>query len=279
MASTHYLNGKWVADGELNISAFDLSVLRGFGAFDYLRTYNRKPFRINDHMKRFYNSSKQLQLPVPAEKDQLKEIICRGIAKNPGSEVGMRIILTGGISEDMITPGKPQLIILFIPIYEFPLELYTQGVKIITWPEPRSFAHVKSLNYQEAVKATRQAMKSGAIEALYIDRPTIKKPQLYEGTVSNFFGVINNKLVTPQDNILPGITRKVVLEIAQDLGIPTRVRPVFVSEIPKLSEAFFTISTKGVVPIVQIDKIRVSKKPGEITQKVIDAFRSLTAKN
>ncbi|MFN4213114.1 MAG: aminotransferase class IV, partial [Microgenomates group bacterium] len=211
MINRHYLDGKWLKTEDLKISAFDLAVVRGFGVFDFLRTYNRLPFYLDDHLDRFFNSAKLLQLKIPKSKDEIKKIIFEGIEKNPAGELNVKIILTGGETIDGITPvGKHVLLITFTGAVEYPKELYQKGVKVITIKGSRFLPQAKYLNYTQAVLAMMRAKKEGAEEALYVD----EKGRITEATRANFFAVIGGHLVTPKNGVLFGITRKVVLKLA-----------------------------------------------------------------
>lgn len=272
----HYLNDRWVTTKNLKVSAFDLAVTRGFGAFDFLRTYNRQPFHLKDHLDRFFNSAKLLQLKIPKTKKELEKIILEGVKKNPGGELNIKMILTGGETEDGITPiGKHSLIIAFTPAVEYPREFYQKGVKVITTAGKRFLPEAKYLNYTQAVLAMEEAKKRKAEEALYVDG----EGRITEATRCNFFAVIKGKLVTPKKGILFGITRKVVLELAKKLKIPVVERELFVYEIKNFDEAFITASNKEVMPVVEIDGKKVGKgKVGPITKKLMEEFRKVMRK-
>lgn len=278
MTNTHYYDGQWLPADKLTISVFDLSVLRGFGVFDFFRTYNRKPFRVEDNIARFRRSAEILELTVPLSDQELTDIVNEGIKRNPNGEIGIRLILTGGTSPDMITPGKPKLVALFTAAHDLPARYFKDGVKIITWPMPRVYAEAKSLNYLPAVKAKQHAARLDAIEALYTDSDGIKRARVYEATTSNFFAVIDGELHTTSEGILFGITRKVVLELADKAGIKVRQRELLVSEIPAFDEAFLTAANKQVLPVVTIDDHTIgSGQPGPVTRQLMAAFADYTA--
>jgi len=277
MKYLHYKNGQWVGEDKLNVSVYDLSVLRGFGIFDFMRTYNRKFFRIDDNIERFSRSASILGLKLPVSEKKLKTILAEGLKRNKNGDIGVRLVLTGGKSKDFITPGKPDFFVLFSKAIMLPDNCYEQGVSIVTEPSRRLFAQAKSLNYLAAVRAMARANQVGAIEALYIDPPSAKHRHIYECTTSNFFAVINGKIVTPEDDILHGITRKAVLEMAEDMKLPLELRPIELYEIAKFDEAFLTAANKGVVPIVKIDRKNIGNgAPGPITKKLVKGFRELT---
>jgi branched-chain amino acid aminotransferase len=269
----HYLNNGWVDKDNLVISAFDLSITRGFGVFDFLRTYHSKPFFLKDHIKRFNNSLKILGMKSVKTDQEITNIVLQGIKKNGFKETNIKIVQTGGFSDDGITPnGTHSFVAMFTPATIYPKEYYQKGVKIITWPMGRIYTAAKSLNYMAGVLALIQAKKQGALEALYVDQKHI-----YECVTSNFYAVIKGKIVTDRKNILMGITRKVVLSLAKKLGIKVVERTLLIKEILSFDEAFLSASNKEVMPVVQIDKTIIGNgKPGPITKKIMQAFRIFT---
>ncbi|OGK25186.1 hypothetical protein A3C25_00340 [Candidatus Roizmanbacteria bacterium RIFCSPHIGHO2_02_FULL_38_11] len=269
----HYFNNKWVGEGDLKISVFDLSVVRGFGCFDFLRTYKNKPFRLSDHLDRLFNSAKLIGIKVPKTKKEILEIVYEGIRKNNFKETNIKMIVTGGISTDSVTPGRPSVIIIFIPAENYPKIFYERGVKVITFEETRTLHLAKSLNYLAAVIALQLAKKKEAEEALYING----KGKIYEATRSNFFAIIDGKLVTVRKGILFGVTRQVIVEIANKLRIPVVERDIFIKEIKNFKEAFITASNKEVMPVVQIDDNKVGDgEVGPITKKLMSGYKNLT---
>lgn len=272
----HYLNGRWVDSQNLKISAFDLSLLRGFGVFDFLRTYNRKPFLLKDHLDRLFNSAKILGIKIPKIKKEIEKIVFEGIKKNPKAELNIRLLVTGGIGPDSVTPGQPSLIVIFTEAVDYPKEYYQKGVKVITYPAERIFPKAKSLNYLAGIVALQKAKKQKAVEAIYID----KNGRILEGTTSNFFAVINNQLVTPKEEILFGITRKVVINLAKKLKIPVKEEDLYLSQIKNFSEAFLTASNKEIMPVVRVDNKMIGNgRVGEITKRLMKEFWKLIKKN
>ncbi|GIW63301.1 MAG: branched chain amino acid aminotransferase [Patescibacteria group bacterium] len=268
----HFINSIWITDKEAKISVFDLAVLRGFGVFDFLRTYNRQPFLLNEHLDRFFNSIKILGLKPKYSKLKIKNIITEGIKRNPPSELSIRIIQTGGVSQDAITPSRPNFMVLFKKAVNYPKKYYTEGIKLITTEFSRVLPEAKTLNYTAGVIALEKARKQGAVEALYTD-----KNYLYECVTSNFFAVIDNILITPKDNILIGTVRNLVLKIAQRLNIKHKQTPIKTADIKRFQEAFITASNKEIMPVVQIDGIKIGKgKPGKITKILINEYKTIT---
>ena len=273
-----YFNGKFLDEKEAKISVYDLGLLRGYAVFDFLRTYNQKPFYLDDHLKRFLNSSKLINLKHNYKLNFLREIVIKTLKKNISQlnfskEFSIRIILTGGNSKDFITPLKSNLIIMITPLKKIDKKLYQNGGKLITKISERILPQAKTIIYTQAVKFMQEAKRKGAIEILFLD----KNKKILECTTSNFFAVINEKLVTPPINkILPGITRKIVINLAKKLKIPVIERDIFFNEIKKFDEAFITATSKEILPIIRIDYFKISSQLGPITKNLMNEFKTLT---
>lgn len=275
MKLVHYLNGKWVKQDDLKISAFDVAVLRGFGIFDFLRTYNQQPFLCKEHIDRLFRSAKLLGIKLPFTKEEITQIVRYGIKKNRKEckDFNIRIVITGGVGVDSVTPGKPTTIIQYTEAVAYPQSFYEKGVKVITFAARRALAEAKSLNYMIGIVAIQKAKKEKAIEAIYTD----EKGKIFEGTTSNLFIVTNKTLITPKDGILVGVTRQMLFKLAKKLGIKIVEKDLTTKDIPKFREAFLTASNKEIMPVTQIDKRRVgSGKVGQITKQLMEEYKAIT---
>jgi len=282
-----------MASGSLQISySFQHLTLRSFadlGCSTFLRTYNRRPFLLSEHLDRFLNTAKQMDMPCEYTKDQLERVIKQGIELNPHlSDVYIKMYLTGGLGPDAITPDPPtaSFITMFLPAGSYPPECYTKGVKLITVEYERYIAVAKSLNYMAAVKSVQAARKQNAIDALFVSRDG----RLLESTTQNFFAVIGNTLVTPEEDILLGITRKFVLDVARehknDLAkaagakdFKVEIAHLHRSQLEKgqIAEAFTTSTTREVTPVVEIDNHKIGKgTPGPVTKLLLQLFKEKT---
>jgi branched-chain amino acid aminotransferase len=274
IAAFHYDGTAWVRPHELTLSPFDLSVLRGFGVFDFLRTYHNIPYKLPQHIKRLENSARQLGITLPYSLKRIEELVLEGIKKNSFPETNIRIVATGGVTLDGITPGKPSFFILCTPAHDYPDDFYTSGVSVATKEFLRAIPAAKSLNYLSAVVELAEAKKQGAVEVVYRDGTG----KISEGTTSNIFFVIGGKLVTPNiEGILVGITRGVVISIAQKLDIPVVETDVYYSQIPLFDEVFLTASNKEVMPVVKMDgKVVRNGNVGPVSHRIITEFRRIT---
>lgn len=271
---TIYVNGHFVQESEAKISVLDLGLLRGFGVFDYLRTYHGKPFHLKEHLERLSYSAEQISLHLPYALNEVEGIVLQLLEKNGYPESSIKIVLTGGISADQLLPEqKSTLIILVYPLKPFPENCYTQGIKVTTTSLARSIPTSKTLQYTPAIIALQQAKAAGAQEALYLNA----KGEILEATTSNFFAFKDGVLYTPySDEVLLGITREVVLKVAQG-HFPLKIAPIAYAEVGAFEEAFITSSNKEIMPVVQIDGHVIGKGVvGAKTKRVMDLFASYT---
>ncbi len=271
--NTYYIDGNFVKEDQAVISVNDMIVLRGFGVFDFLRTYNKKPFFLEDHIKRLQKSAELIGLAVPWSKEEIADIVLQTLERNDHEEYNIRLVVTGGISHDSITPeGNSKLMVMVSQIHKLPPEWYTDGVKIVTGQVERCIPGAKTTTYLQAVLALREARAKEAIEAIYMD----PNGRLLEGTTTNLFLYINEKLVTPSSDILPGITRQVLLDILSD-KFDIEIRDVNKKELKNAQEAFLSASNKEIVPVTQIDDLILNNgKIGPQTQKIMQIFHEFT---
>jgi branched-chain amino acid aminotransferase len=272
--SRYYLNGKFVKKSEAKVSVYDMGFLRSYGVVDFLITYHGKPFRLNDHLKRFYNSAKLIGLKIPYKKEKTKRLIFQTLAKNKFKESSIWLIATGGVGPTSMIPAKKStLAILVNPYKPYPKICYQKGVKIITFKAKRIIPQAKSMVYTQAIQALTQAYKKRAIEALYLVNGKVT-----ECMTSNFFIFKNNKLLTAKDkDVLAGITRQVVFKITQGV-FPLKQADLSLKQVLKADEAFLAASNKEIMPVVKIDNYILGKgKVGPNTRKLMKLFRKAAA--
>ena len=270
----YYNDGEFVTDDKTVISAKDLTVLRGFGVFDFLITYNKRPFYLKEHVQRLENSAEKIGLKLNHTNAEICSIVEETIRRNTHhDESNIRIVYTGGISSNGVTPeGNGILMVMVTPKLDLPDWWYTDGAKIITLDIERFIPGAKSTNYLTAVWALQQAHQQDAIESIYVDRSN----RMLEGTTTNFYYFKGNKLITTQTDILPGITRSVVLELVKD-HFEVEFKDIAKSELESMEEVFISASNKEIVPIIQINDTAIAKgKPGPNTRKVMQLFKDYT---
>ncbi len=264
-----YIDGRWVHPNEATISINDITVSRGYGAFESLRTYNRKPFHLDEHLNRLYRSASLIDLDIPYSRGEVEQVIYDVIEYNSYKHAMIRIFVTGGVSEDGILPsGKPTLAVLITPLPERDMERFARGQKVITSSLQRVSPEAKTTNYVAAVRSLKEAAKRDAVDALFVN----EQGHVLEGTRSNFFVFRGDTLVTPREGVLIGVTRNTVLELAHG-RFPIEERPILLTELPLVDEAFITSSSREITPIVQIDNLVIGNgKPGPRTYELEQRF-------
>jgi D-alanine transaminase/branched-chain amino acid aminotransferase len=269
-----FRNGEIIPCEDAVVHASDLGLLRSYAAFDYLRTYNGRPFRLEDYLSRFRNSADELMLALDYTDRQIQDIIEELLRRGGLAEAGVRLVITGGNSPDSMTPVEPNFFILVEPVPKYPREYYEKGVKLITSDYLRDVPTIKSTGYLNAIKLMPFVKQHGALDVLYCHNG-----EVLELTRNNIFLFEGNTLVTPRDNVLKGITRKVLLELCRG-EFAIEERRVRTAELSRTTEAFLSGTTKGVMPVVQIDDAVIGDGvPGAHTRRVMELFRSYTARN
>lgn len=273
MGYVYYLDGEFVAAAEARVPVNDLALLRGFGCFDFMRTYGGKVIFLRDHVRRLLRSAGRLGIELPLDEAELMGLVEETLRRNPPGEASVRILVTGGPSPDFITPqGTPRLMILVAPLASYPASWYEEGVAVITVPYERAIPEAKTIDYARAVLALAEARRKGAIEALYVD----SRNRVREGTTSNVFCFLGEHLVTPGEGLLEGITRGKVLALAAKHH-PVEIRDLARREIAAAEEMFLTSSNRLIVPVVRVDEDRIGRgKPGPRTRALMEAFAAYT---
>ena len=266
-----YLHNEIVPAEKAFLNVRDLSIQRGYGVFDFFKIKDGHPFFLNDYLERFYNSAKIMHLTVPHSPEELESIIYQLIQKNNIEESGIKIILTGGYSEDGYQPAEPNLILTQHPLTLPAKEQIEKGVKIIAHDYVRDLPAAKTINYSMGIWLINQVKIQQAYDVLYYQNNIVS-----EFPRCNFFIVKkDNTVVTPVDRVLHGITRKNILKLAAhhykaEEGIIT------LDDIREAKEAFLTSTTKRIVPIVQINNTLINDgKPGAVSLSLLEDLITL----
>jgi len=160
----YYVDGKFVPADQAMIPVDDLAIIRGIGVFDLLRTYQGKPYFLEEHVTRLLHSAREVNLALPWTHEQICKVALETLARNSLDEANIRIIVTGGSSTDFMTPsGKPRLLVLVTPLPKLPARWYRHGVKVITLKVRRNHPGAKSINYLPATMALRDAKARDAV--------------------------------------------------------------------------------------------------------------------
>lgn len=264
-----FINGEYKILEEANITPRNIGLLRGYGIFEVFRSYNKNFFRFSQHMDRFFNSAKTMNIEVPYSREEIKEISQKLIQKNDLREGYMRILMTGGEAENGINynPKKPTFIIMARNPKPFNPEYYQKGVELLTLEHKRIIPEVKYTNYILPISKKNELEKEDKFDFLYT-----WKGNILESVTASFFLIRDNKLITPKENVLAGTTREFVIEITKG-KYETERREVKLEELKEADEAFITSTNKEVLPVVKIDDLKIgSGEPGIITKDIMKIF-------
>lgn len=270
-----YFNGEITLQKNAVVQIDDIGMLRGYGVFDFLRTYNGKPFLMHEHLLRLKNSAKSLGLKIPLDKSEIESLIAKLLKKNKVQDAQVRILLTGGktINGMGFDPKHPTFAILIEPLALLPAELYQQGAKVITDNHLRHVYSAKTTNYINAISLAEPRKKNAAIEILYFFNDSV-----LECSTSNFFLIKDDTVITPKENVLLGMTRNILLKLIEK-EFAIEEREIKISELKEADEAFLTATNKEVLPIVKIDTLRIGNgKVGKNTKRIMEIFSAYTSK-
>jgi D-alanine transaminase/branched-chain amino acid aminotransferase len=261
-----YLNNRFLPYREANLHLSDLGLQRGYGIFDYFIEMNgRIPF-FDDYLDRFYTSAGLLNLDVPLNRELLKEKVTYLLQQNKFGTSGIKLLLTGGYSDDLYSPSAPNFIILNLPVTWRPGDP-GEGVKLLMLDFQRHLPEVKTTFYLPSLALFREMKEKGAVEVLYHHNGLIS-----ETTRANIFLVREGRLITPETGVLKGITRKYVLQVAKAI-MPVEERQVMLEELRESEEVFITGTSKHVAPVVEIGGgIIGNGRVGDHTRAIADAY-------
>ena len=277
------INGEFFSEETAKISIFDRGFLYGDSIYEATRTFNKKPFRLNLHLERLFESAQKIELIPTFTKDEIREEIEKTIAFSDSENSTLRIILTRGTNSDLgLDPALASannLIIITKPIAENPKWWLERGLNVIFY-QKKSLERgslPKTGNYQENMLAYKKAQMMGADDALMLN----SDGQLCEGTTSNLWIFKNNELLTPSLNLglLDGLTRKALFEVCKVHQIPCKEAILTQSDLLNADEAFITSTTRNLVPITKIEGTSIgSGRPGTKTLELLKFYLDYVAK-
>ncbi len=251
------INNKMVEEKEAMVNIFSDAVMYGAGVFETMRTTkHRIVFGLEDHLERLFSSANQIELPLRYSIDEVRKMILSVVHH---SDCDLQRLKIAATPDDCIVISSklepdPQVL---------------KGVKLMSVVQRRSLPSVKSLSYLECYLSYNKARKNGFFEALLIN----ENQEVYEGSRSNLFWLSNGTLHTRKHDVLPGITRKTIIDISP---FPVEYQTITLEELKTKEEVFQTGSVSGIVPIIQIDDIAIgSGEPGMQTQNLIQLYDKL----
>ncbi len=281
------VNGQMYDAERAVVSVFEHGFLYGEGIYETLRTYGGPPFLFERHMNRLRTSADMLSLAVPLDDRQIADRM-QETAQAAGlwgsTAAYIRILVTRGVGDLTYDPAAcptPSVVVIVKALQETALKVYEEGVSVVIVSVVRNHPGsvsplIKSNNLLNSALAMQEAVKRGAFEGIMRNY----RGELAECSTSNLFVVKNGAALTPpvDAGLLPGITREFLFEVGQDAGIPVREQVLKDADLFGADEAFFTSTTREIVPIVRVDDRAIgSGRPGTVTGALLNAFRRKAA--
>ena len=282
-----YINGKFYSKEDAKISVFDHGLLYGDGVFEGIRAYNRLVFKLKEHIDRLYESSHSIMLKIPLTKDEMIKAVLKTLKINKLDDAYIRLIVTRGIGDLGLDPGKcvstGTVIIIVDKIALYPEKLYQEGLEMVTVSTTRNShealnPQIKCLNYLNNILAKIEATHLGYQEALMLN----DQGYVAECTGDNIFIISKGQIYTPPEcmGALQGVTRDTVLEISRKNKIPTHEHVFTRHELYIADECFLTGTAAEIIPVVKVDgRVIGNGKPGKLTLDLMKKFQALTKKS
>ncbi len=278
-----WINGQLYDRENAKIGVYDHGLLYGDGVFEGMRIYGGKVFRLQEHLERLWHSAKAIWLEIPISLGEMAEAVNQTIRINGLEDGYVRLLVTRGAGTLGLDPNRtsdPQVIVIVDHIELYPKEYYRKGLEIVTVSTIRNHPaalspRIKSLNYLNNILAKIEGQQAGCVEALMLNH----KGEIAECTGDNIFLVADGELRTPpiDAGILEGITRAVVMELAEEAGMRVRELPLTKHDVYIADECFLTGSAAEVVPVVKVDSRQIGNgRPGPITQQLLQRFHEVT---
>ncbi len=260
--------GDNIVDSEkASLHPLDIGLIRGYAVFDFFRTVDYVPLFLEDYLDRFVQSAAKAHLHLPFDENQLKRIVLELIEKNDLKQGGIRMILSGGVAENHFSPDHGSLFIFCEELLMPSNEKYSKGVHLLTAEYIRPIPEIKTTNYALPVYLSANWKANGAEDVLYYANGVVS-----ESSRSNVFIVKKDVISTPQSNILKGITRKNILELAPH----TQIRDITLEEVMAADEVFMSSTTKRILPITKIDHKPIGTgEVGKHTLRLMDLFKNM----
>lgn len=276
-----YLNGDFIPIDQAKISVLDRGFLFGDGVYEVIPAYGGRLLRLNEHLQRLQNSLNAIHLQNPLSDQQWKNILQQIMERNEGEDQSVYLHVSRGVApkRDHAFPAetRPTVFVMSSPLLPVAKQELMQGVAAITLDDIRWHAcNIKATALLANAMLRQQAIEAGAAEAILI-----RDGYATEGAASNVFIVLNSVLITPPNgpSLLPGITRDLVLELAQQNGVVCEERAITEKELKQADEIWLTSSTREILPVITLDKQAVGNgQCGPLWDRMIDVFQNYKVK-
>ncbi|MBN2240468.1 MAG: aminotransferase class IV [Dehalococcoidales bacterium] len=279
MAEIVFLNGEFIPKQQAKIPVTDYGFLYGYGLFETMRAYNGTIFRLDSHISRIVESAKSLNISV--QPDLLYKAITGTIEANSLKNARVRLTVSAGegsMVPDLNSCTEPTVLVTAAEYHPFSDDIYKAGFRLVTADIRRNsqspLPTMKTTNYMDCLLARHTAKTAGYDEALLLNETGM----VAECSTGNIFMVVNGIIITPgiESGILPGITRFVVIQLANQLGIDILGKSVTPEELIRADEVFIANSIMEIMPVAELDGQMIGDDlPGKVTKQLMQAYGEL----
>jgi D-alanine transaminase len=273
--STVYLNGDFLPEGDACVSVLDRGFIFGDGVYEVIPAYGKRPFRLQGHLERLQNSLDGVRINNPHTADEWQYLIQKIIDANEGEDQSVYMQITRGAAKrDHAFPSnaKPTVLIMSNPLSSANAELLKSGVAAITTEDIRwIYCHIKAICLLPNVLLRQKAIDAQSAEAILI-----RDGLATEGAASNLFIVHDGIIRTPPKGplLLPGITRDLVLELAEENHIPYEEANILEADLTRAEEIWLTSSTKEILAVTQLNGQTVGNgNPGPLWERMYGLYQ------
>ena len=271
-----FLNGEYLPIEQATVSVLDRGFLFGDGIYEVIPVFGNNPLRVDEHLQRLQNSLSRISLGNPFDDESWKKVFAQLLDKNPGDDRAIYLQITRGkypVRDLKIQPeDRPTIFMMVLQVGAVDVATLEKGIETVTIDDFRWHAcDIKSISLVANVMLREQATQAGVVDAILV-----KNGFVTEGTASNFFMVKDGVLITPptSQHLLPGITRDLVLELAENNGIECEIRQIAESELAMADEIWLTSSTREIAPVIKLNETKVGDaKAGPMWKKMIAIYQ------
>ncbi|HWB53030.1 MAG TPA: aminotransferase class IV [Tepidisphaeraceae bacterium] len=293
------MNGSLIDEASATVSIRDTGLLHATGVFTTMLSRGAQVFRLPQHLSRLRESCQALSIPLKYSDSQLTAAVDDLLAKNSLTDARLRLTVTGGAATEDPLHGMrfdPNCFLTAAQFQSYPTELYERGMTVALLDEQKLNpydiqAGHKTLNYFSRLAALRWARRRAAGEALWFNVHNY----LQSGSISNVFLVKSGRLITPptqaeidadsslrhelpypRSNVLPGITRRAILDSATAINLQIQLTSINVDQLLSADEVFLTNSIMQVMPVCRLEAHVVgSDRPGPVTMQLAESLSKL----
>ena len=265
-----FLNGEFVELSNAKISVLDRGFIFGDGVYEVIPVYSKRLFRLDEHLERLQKSLDAVRITNPYPESEWKKFLSQIVMKHAEEDQSIYLQITRGVApRDHAFPKgvKPTVFMMSTPLKVTDQATFEKGIAAITLDDIRWLhCNVKAIALLPNILMRQTAIDEGAQEAILV-----RDGEVTEGAASNVFIVRNGVIKTPPKSarLLPGVTRDLVVELAQKQGLLCEESNFSRPELQAADEIWMTSSTKEILPIVEVDGLKIGDgKPGPMQAKM-----------